>query len=153
MKTMHNIQEATIVEDMGRNIPRIYAVLEDHEAEHQSHMIEMEGKIINHLVSILIDSGAIHSYIYSKIVNILHLEKNKLEKISLVELAIGTKRRINQTVRGCPINLNGVSTNVDLNIIPLGSYDILIGMDWLEKHHVVLDFHDNKFTCLDEEGK
>ena len=29
MKTMHNIQEATIVEDMGRDIPRIYAALED----------------------------------------------------------------------------------------------------------------------------
>lgn len=22
----------------------------------------------------------------------------------------------------------------DLNVLPLGSYDVLIGMDWLEKH-------------------
>jgi hypothetical protein len=29
MKIMHNIQEATIVEDMGRIISRIYASLED----------------------------------------------------------------------------------------------------------------------------
>jgi hypothetical protein len=29
MRTLHNIQEATIVEDMGINIPRIYASLED----------------------------------------------------------------------------------------------------------------------------
>jgi hypothetical protein len=34
MKTMHNIQEATTVEDMGRNIPRMYAALEDQQAEH-----------------------------------------------------------------------------------------------------------------------
>jgi hypothetical protein len=46
-----------------------------------------------------------------------------------------------------------VNTNVDMNIIPLGSYDILIGMDWLDKHHVILDFHNKTFTCLDEEGK
>jgi hypothetical protein len=35
----------------------------------------------------------------------------------------------------------------------LGSYDIIIGMDWLEKHHVVLDCHSKTFTCLDEDGK
>jgi hypothetical protein len=149
VKTMHNIQEATTVEDMGR----IYAALEDRQAEYQSNMIEVEGKIINHHVAILIDSGASHCYIDPKIADRLHLEKSKLEKSSLVQLATGTKRRINEVVRGCPISLNRVNTNVDLNIIPLGSYDILIGMDWLDKHHVVLDCHNKTFTCLDEEGK
>jgi hypothetical protein len=42
--------------------------------------------------------------------------------------------------------------NVDLNIIPLGSYDFLIGMDWLDQHHVVLDCYNKPFTFLDEEG-
>jgi hypothetical protein len=32
MKTMHNIQEASIVEDMGISIPRIYAALEYRQA-------------------------------------------------------------------------------------------------------------------------
>ena len=39
-----------------------------------------------------------------------------------------------------------------MNVIPLFSYDCLIGMDWLEKHHVVLDYYNNTITCLDEEG-
>jgi hypothetical protein len=56
-------------------------------------------------------------------------------------------------VRGYSICLNGVNNNVYINIIPLGSYDILIGMDWLDKNHVVLDCHRNTFTCLDEDGK
>jgi hypothetical protein len=56
-------------------------------------------------------------------------------------------------VRGWSLSLNGVNTNADLNIISLGSYDILIGMDWLDKHHVVLDFHSKTFTCLDGDGK
>jgi hypothetical protein len=56
-------------------------------------------------------------------------------------------------VRGCSISLNGVNTNDDLNIIPLGSYDILIGMDCLDKHHSVLDHHRKTFTCLDGDGK
>jgi predicted aspartyl protease len=116
-------------------------------------MIEVEGKIVNQLVSILIDSGASHCYIDPKIVDRLHLEKSKLGKSSLVQLATRTKRRIHEVVRSCSIRLNGVNTSVDINSIPLGSYDILIGMDWLDKHHVVLDYHRNTFTCLDGDGK
>ena len=116
-------------------------------------MIEVEGKIINRYVVFLIDSRQSHCYIDPKIVDRLHLEKSKLEKSSLFNLATGTKRRINEVVRSCPINLNGLSTIVDTTIIPLGSYDSLIGMDWLEKHHVVLDCHNKKFTCLDGNGK
>jgi hypothetical protein len=127
---------------MGISIPRIYAALEDRQAKHQSHMIEVEGKIINQPVAILIDSRANHCYIGPKIMDIFHLEKSKLEN-----------SRINETLRGCRINLNGVNTIVVMNIIPLRSYDILIGVDWLEKNHVVLDCHDKTFACLDEEGK
>jgi hypothetical protein len=104
-------------------------------------------------ISILIDSGASHNYIDPKGVDIFHLKISKLEKSSLVKLATGTKIRINENVKDCPKNMNGVSTNVDMNIIPLTYFDILIGMDCLEKHHVVLDFHNKKFICLDEEEK
>jgi hypothetical protein len=65
---MHNIQEVTIVEDMGKSIPIIYAALEDRQAEYQSNMIEVEGNIINHPINILIDLGEIHCYIDPKIV-------------------------------------------------------------------------------------
>ena len=34
----------------------------------------------------------------------------------------------------------------------LGSYDVLIGMDWLEAHIVKLGFYNNTFECIDEEG-
>jgi hypothetical protein len=46
------------------------------------------------------------------------------------------------------INLNGVNTVVDMNIIPLGFYEILIGMDWLDQYHVVLDCHNNNLHVL-----
>jgi hypothetical protein len=41
----------------------------------------------------------------------------------------------------------------NLNIISLGSYDVLIDMDWLDVHHVIVDYHNNNFVCLDDEGK
>jgi hypothetical protein len=116
-------------------------------------VIEVEGKIIHNLVSILIDSGEIHTNIDPKIVDRFHLKKSKLEKSWLVQPAIGTKRRINEIVGDYLINMNGVNIIHDLNNISLGSYDILIGIDQLDKHHVILYFHNKTFTCLDEEGQ
>ena len=45
--------------------------------------------------------------------------------------------------------MNGFSTQVDLNILPLGSYDFLIVMDWLEKHRILLNCYDKSFSRVD----
>ena len=44
-------------------------------------------------------------------------------------------------------------TYVKLNVLPLGSYDMLIGMDWLEQHRVVLNCFDKTYTCINSDGK
>jgi hypothetical protein len=49
--------------------------------------------------------------------------------------------------------MNGINTVAYLNIIPIGSYDALIEMEWLDVHHAILYFHNKTFTCLNEEGK
>jgi hypothetical protein len=69
-----------------------------------------------------------------------------------VQLAIGAKRKVVELVKSCPLGMNGMSTKENLNILNLGSYDCLIGMDWLEQHHAILDCHNKAFTCLNEEG-
>jgi hypothetical protein len=68
VRIFHNVQQSEIVEDMRKNVPRIYASLDNKNEEYQSHMIEVEGMINNRTISILIDSGASHSYIYPKMV-------------------------------------------------------------------------------------
>jgi hypothetical protein len=55
-------------------------------------------------------------------------------------------------VKSCLMYMNGLNTNEYLNIFPLGSYYCLIGMDWMDQHHALLDCHNKAFTCLDEEG-
>ena len=44
-------------------------------------------------------------------------------------------------------------TVVKLNVLSLGSYDFLIGMDWLEQHRVILNCYDKNFTCLNNDEK
>ena len=44
-------------------------------------------------------------------------------------------------------------TQVKLNALPLGSYDVLIGMDWLQIHQVILYCFQKTFTCLNDKGE
>jgi hypothetical protein len=115
-------------------------------------MIEVEGMINNRPFIILIKSGASHSYVDPRVVEILHLSRSKHEKSCLVQLAIGRKRKVIELVKSCPMDMKGLSTKAELNILPLGSYDCLIGMDWLDQHHALLECHNKSFTCSDEEG-
>ena len=96
-------------------------------------MVEVAGKIVEKSVSILIDPGSTHSnYITPSLVEICAFKKVKHRKYCLVQLAIGTKRKVSEVVEKCPLVINGLVTCVDLNVLPLGSYDVLIGMDWLK---------------------
>jgi hypothetical protein len=152
VRVVHNVQQAETMEDMGRSVPRIYAASANKQVEFQSHMIEVEGMINNHAFIVLIDSGASHRYIYPKVVERFQLPRRKHGKSWLVQLAIRSKRKVVELVKSCPMGMNGLSTKADLKIFPLRSYDFLIGMDWLEQHHAILDYHNKAFTCLDEEG-
>ena len=67
------------------------------------------------------------------------LSKEKKKNAWLVQLATGMKRKVTDIVKDCIISFNGLNTTVNLNILPLGSYDILIGMDWLETHRAIID--------------
>ena len=55
-------------------------------------------------------------------------------------------------VKDYEVNLNGYPKKVNLNILPLGLYDILIDMDWLEQHHVMLDFLHKSILCTYSQG-
>jgi hypothetical protein len=51
------------------------------------------------------------------------------------------------------LSMNHLQTQIKLNILPLGSYDIIVGMDCLKAHHVILKCYGKSFTCLNDEGK
>jgi hypothetical protein len=46
------VQQVVTVENMGRNVPRIYAALDNKQDEFQSHLIEVEGNINDQPIAI-----------------------------------------------------------------------------------------------------
>ena len=79
-------------------------------------------------------------------------KKVKHRKSWLVQLATGTKRKVSEVVEKCPLVMNGLVTCVNMNVLPLGSYDVLIGLDWFESHKVNFYCYNKTFECMDEEG-
>ena len=114
----YKIQEVETVGQVAREVPRIYAALEDRQVDHQSTVVEVAGKIVEQSVSILIDPGSTHSYITPRIVEICAFKKEKHRKSWLVQLANGTKRKVGELVEKCPSVMNGLVTCVDLNVLP-----------------------------------
>nr|GEU73608.1 hypothetical protein [Tanacetum cinerariifolium] len=45
---------------------------------------------------------------------------------------------VNTIIRGCTLNFMNHPFNIDLMHVPLGSFDVIIGMDWLTKYHGVI---------------
>jgi hypothetical protein len=152
-RKIYNLQEATTVNDVARSVPQIYAALDNNQADHQASVVEIEGMIFNHLVSVLIDPGSNLSYISPKTVDKCKLQPQKQTKPWLVQLATGTKRKVVEAVPSCQLMLGEFLTQTTLNVLPLGSYDLFISMDWLAAHKAKLDCYYKTLECVSEEGK
>nr|GFC40444.1 putative reverse transcriptase domain-containing protein [Tanacetum cinerariifolium] len=55
-----------------------------------------------------------------------------------VELADGHIIGVNTIIRGCTLNFLNHTFNIDLMPVELGSFDVIIGMDWLKTYHAVI---------------
>jgi predicted aspartyl protease len=81
------------------------------------------------------------SYITPDVVELNKLKKQKNKKSWLVQLATGAKRKVVNFIPDLEFSLDGQKIRTNMNILPLGSYDVIIGMDWLEQHKAVIDFY------------
>jgi hypothetical protein len=65
---VYNVQEASTFNDVSRSVPRIYAAIENWQANHQASVVELEGIITNQTISILIDPRSKLNYISPRVV-------------------------------------------------------------------------------------
>ena len=84
VRPTYNIQEAEIVGQVARAVPRIYSALEDRQVDHQSIVVEVASKIVEKSISILIYPGSTHGYITPRVVEICDFKKVKHIKYWLV---------------------------------------------------------------------
>ncbi|GKD06118.1 putative reverse transcriptase domain-containing protein [Tanacetum coccineum] len=92
----------------------------------------------NHYASILFDTGANRSFISTAFSSLINIAPTPLENCYDVELADGKLVRIDTIIRDCTLNFLDHPFNIDLMLVELGSFDVIISMDWLRRCHVVI---------------
>ncbi|GJS04892.1 putative reverse transcriptase domain-containing protein [Tanacetum coccineum] len=92
----------------------------------------------DHHAYMLFDSGADRSFVSNTFSALLDIIPSALDVSYAVELADGRTSETNTVLRGCTLGLLGHPFNIDLMPIDLGSFDVIIGMDWLAKNHAVI---------------
>nr|GEU64094.1 putative reverse transcriptase domain-containing protein [Tanacetum cinerariifolium] len=92
----------------------------------------------NRYASVLFDTGADRSFISTAFSSLIDIIPTTLDHGYDVELADGRIIWVNTLIRGCTLNFLNHPFNIDLMPIEMGSFDVIIGMDWLVKYHFVI---------------
>ncbi|GJW17803.1 putative reverse transcriptase domain-containing protein [Tanacetum coccineum] len=92
----------------------------------------------DHHAYMLFYSGADRSFVSNTFSALLDITPSALDVSYAVELAHGKTSKTNTVLRGCTLGLLGHPFNIDLIPIDLGSFDVIIDMDWLAKNHAVI---------------
>ncbi|GJV12208.1 putative reverse transcriptase domain-containing protein [Tanacetum coccineum] len=92
----------------------------------------------NHYASILFDTGADRSFISTAFSSLIDIVPTLLDNSYDVELADGKIVGIDTIIRGCTLNFLDHPFNIDLMPVELGSFDVIISMDWLRRCHAVI---------------
>nr|GEZ44230.1 reverse transcriptase domain-containing protein [Tanacetum cinerariifolium] len=92
----------------------------------------------NRYASILFDNGADRSFVSTAFSSQVDITLTTLDHYYDVKLADGRIIGLNTILRGCTLNFLNHPFNIDLILVELGSFDAIIGMDWLKRYHAVI---------------
>ena len=88
-----------------------------------------------HSASMLFDTSADRGFVSSKFCELLSISPTALENPYTIELANDKLVVVNHISKGCVLDLMCQTHDIDFMPTSLGSFDVVIGMDWLSKHN------------------
>ncbi|GKD17710.1 putative reverse transcriptase domain-containing protein, partial [Tanacetum coccineum] len=92
----------------------------------------------NRYAYILFDSGVDRSLVSTKFSALIDITPTALDVSYTGKLADGRIAKSDIIIRGCTLNFLNHPFNIDLMSIELGSFDVIIRMNWLSKYHDVI---------------
>ncbi|GJX29911.1 putative reverse transcriptase domain-containing protein [Tanacetum coccineum] len=90
----------------------------------------------------LFDSGTDRSFVSTTFSALLNVIPSTLDTSYAVELADGKISETNVILRGCTLGLLGHPFDIDLMLVELGSFNVIVGMDWLARYHTMIVFDE-----------
>nr|GEU54917.1 putative reverse transcriptase domain-containing protein [Tanacetum cinerariifolium] len=108
------------------------------DASLDSNVITGTFLLKNRYAKIMFDTSADRSFVSITFSALIDITPTTLENHYDVELDDGKIIRVNTIIRGCTLNFMNHPFNIDLMHVPLGSFYVIIGMDWSTKYHGVI---------------
>ncbi|GJV18730.1 putative reverse transcriptase domain-containing protein [Tanacetum coccineum] len=96
----------------------------------------------NHYATMLFDSGADYRFVSTTFVPLLDIEPSSLGFNYEIEIASGQLVEIKKIIQGCKLEIEGHTFNIDLIPFGHGTFDVIIGMDWLSRHRAKIVCHE-----------
>nr|GEW53000.1 hypothetical protein [Tanacetum cinerariifolium] len=121
----------------GNVVARAYGI-GTAETNPNSNVVTCTFLLNNRYASVLFDTGADRSLVSTAFSSLIDIISTTLDHAYDVELAEGRIIWVNTLIRGCTLNFLNHPFNIDLMPIEMGSFDVIIGMDWLVKYHAVI---------------
>jgi hypothetical protein len=89
-------------------------------------------------ICVLFDSGATHSFMNGKTLSKVGLNSYNTNDAFTIT-TVGGNISSELVTRGVPLELGSRTVDMDLIILRLEGIDVILGMDWMNRHKVVLD--------------
>ncbi|GJV65283.1 putative reverse transcriptase domain-containing protein [Tanacetum coccineum] len=131
----------------GRRAPgRVYSLCAE-AAVKDNNVVNGTFLINNVYASVLFDTGADRSFVSYAFCKYIDIPLTTLDTNYSVELADDKSLTTNTILRGCTLNLQNHLFEIDLLPIELGSFDVIIGMDWMAEHRTEVVCYE-KYICV-----
>nr|GEU84270.1 putative reverse transcriptase domain-containing protein [Tanacetum cinerariifolium] len=124
----------------GGNVQGQAYVIRDAEHNQGPNVVTGTFLLNNCYTTMLFDSGADKSFVDIKFSHLIDINPVKLNSSYEVELADGKVVSTNSVFRGCTLNLLDHLFDIDLMPIELGTFDVIVGMDWLVERNALIVF-------------
>ncbi|GJW49910.1 putative reverse transcriptase domain-containing protein [Tanacetum coccineum] len=113
-------------------------VIADTEKQQGPNVVTGTFLLNNRYATVLFDSGSDKSFVNTSFSHLIDINPVRLDTSYEVELADGRVTSTNTILRGCTLNLLNHLFKIDLMPIELGTFDVVIGMDWLVNQDAVI---------------
>ncbi|GJV35223.1 putative reverse transcriptase domain-containing protein [Tanacetum coccineum] len=111
------------------------------EARQDPNIVMGMFTLNKHFTTTLFDSGADYSFVSTTFIPLLSLEPSDLGLKYEIEIANEQLVDIDKVIKGCKLEIEGHIFDIDLIPFGHGSFDVIIGIDWLSNYKAEIICH------------
>ncbi|GJW24028.1 putative nucleotidyltransferase, ribonuclease H [Tanacetum coccineum] len=112
------------------------------EAVQDPKVVTGTFSINDHFASVLFDSGTDFSFVSSEFANLLNMCPSIVRPGYVIEIADRKRVQVDRIFLDCKLELGNSLFSIDLIPLGHGSFDVIVGMDWLARNKAMIICHE-----------